>query len=86
MNRERIPINFTADDVEHTIRFLIPQSTEGGLKERVMRDLQRLQWISIGHGYDQTPDAWIGKYMPEEYISVIRYLEKFGWERLSTNP
>jgi len=35
----------------------------------------------VGHGYDQKEGIWTGSYLPEEYNCVLRYVEKFGWEK-----
>jgi hypothetical protein len=71
--------------MERSIWFVLPPKDDIGISERFMRDMSRLQWFAVGHGYSQKEDAWTGTFLPEEYTSVLRYLEKFGWEKSATN-
>ena len=62
-----------------TIRFMVPPIESKAKHNQFMRDMERLQWFAVGHGYTQTPETWTGKFEQEEYNCVIRYLNKFGW-------
>jgi hypothetical protein len=83
MAREE-PLFFIADTINFglgktlTLEFKVPPINTSK-HNQFMRDMERLQWFAIGHGYDQTPETWTGKFEPEEYNCVLRYLTKFGW-------
>ncbi|MDO8641449.1 MAG: hypothetical protein Q7R33_07905 [Nitrosarchaeum sp.] len=81
MNQRPSEYNYIANDEDKTIRFLNPPLVNDNRHTRWSRDLDRIQYISIGYGYIQEPDTWVGKYNQEEYVSVLRFLEYFSWKR-----
>lgn len=50
--------------------------------DRFIRDLDRMKWFTIGFGYEQSENYWTGLYQLEEMNSVIRYLDRFGWQKI----
>jgi len=84
MSREE-PLFYIGDSINFglgktlTIEFKVPPSCDINRLNQFMRDLTRLQWFAVSHGYTQTLETWTGMFEPEEYNCVIRYLNKFGW-------
>ena len=83
MAREEVSLCFTANDSERTVLFLDPPDPNDHHRDRFYRDTSRLQWFAIGHGYEQTSAHWVGRFDQEEYVSTVRYLEKFGWKKIN---
>ena len=82
MNQRPSEFNYTTNVDERTITFLNPPNMSSTRYPRWQRDLgERIQFFSIGYGYTQNEDNWVAKYNLEEYISVIRFLEFFGWNK-----
>lgn len=81
MERERAHLYYVSNDTDRSIRFTAPPVSDLGMNDRFMRDMSRLQWFAVGHGYEQKEGIWTGSYLPEEFVGVLRYLEKFGWEK-----
>jgi predicted metal-dependent phosphoesterase TrpH len=54
-----------------------------GLNERAMRDVERLQWITVNHGWDLSertnPNGPFTRaratFLQEEYVAAARYFE-----------
>jgi hypothetical protein len=76
MPREE-PLQYLPD--QGSITFVVPPVENKAKHNQFIRDLERVQWFSIGNGYTQSPESWVGKFESEEYNCVIRYLNKYGW-------
>jgi hypothetical protein len=79
-----------SDKVErrHAIILPIPGSDCDRNREKILRDFERIQMFSIGHGgrEDKEKHALIFTFEPEEYNCVLRYLNKFQWKDIESVP
>jgi len=72
-------MNINPDGTNLSLRFQVPP-VNTTKHNQFIRDMGRLQWFAVGHGYEQTPKMWEGQYEQEEYNCILRYLNKFGWK------
>ena len=70
---------YSANDETRTI--IINDSAIVGDHARILRDIGRFQWFTIGNGGIMENNTFTFHLELEEYNSVIRFLNKWEWVR-----
>lgn len=79
--RSKAPMILTADDAARTITLPFKVNQNDTNYDRIMRDLGRIQWLSIGYGGKEEGDNIKLTFEQEEYNCSLRYLLKFEWKK-----
>ena len=79
-NRPKTPLLMVVDDTARTIS--LPKITNPSDQnyERVYRDINRIQWMSQGHGGKEENGMFVFSFNQEEYNCSLRYLREFEWK------
>lgn len=80
-NRAKTPMILIADDAARTISLPFKINPSDTNYDRVMRDIDRIQWLSIGAGGKDEGDRIVLSFDQEEYNCALRYLLKYEWKR-----
>jgi hypothetical protein len=77
--RPRTKFTMTVNDQKGTITLPFPKNVLDTSYERIRRDVERIQWLSIGYGGIQENEEIKFSFEQEEFNCVVRYLTKFEW-------